>query len=101
MVVTESIKLFDRLMDVVQSSVYEPLNRVIKGLYKDASTAIGGIQMDPASEVHVLDCLSDTQEGLDLRGYDTECFGLEEWGNQLVGDSIGFDEILDPVEWTI
>ncbi|KAH8647759.1 fungal-specific transcription factor domain-containing protein [Xylariales sp. PMI_506] len=100
-VVTESIQLFDRLVDVLQSSAYEPLNRVVNHLYNDAKTAIGGIQMDPASEALVFDCPRDMQEGLDMCVHDSEYLGLENSGNLVLGDSAGFNESIDPVEWII
>ncbi|KAH8889607.1 hypothetical protein GQ53DRAFT_722399 [Thozetella sp. PMI_491] len=95
-VVTESIQFLDRLMDVVQSSSYEPLSRVIKDLYKDASTVVGDIHAEEVDQIVGLDSLGDTRGELGLCVQDTECFGLESCEYQLIDDSAEFDEILDP-----
>ena len=94
-IATESIKSFDLLTDVVQSSSYEPLNRIIDDLYKNASGAIDSIDITQANDAALTHSLGDLQ-GVDFFLSDAEHFGLERYNDRSCNNSTMFENMPSP-----
>jgi hypothetical protein len=95
---TKSICLFEQLIDVIQSPAYEPMQRIIMDLYKNATTAISKAQLDQSdqlNEANVFNPTSYTNEvNVDTIAEGT-VFPEFEWDTSELAD-LEFDNLFNP-----
>jgi hypothetical protein len=97
-IVTNSIRLFEQIVDVIESPAYEPLQRIIGDLYKSATEIVSKVQLEQLDGLNKTDVFSPancTQEGDVGIFAEGMAFPEFEWdNNELSG--LGFDTLFDP-----
>lgn len=89
---TRSIRLFEQLFGIFQSSTYEPLQRIITELYQSATIVVGEARRDQLNEADEIPSASRAEGELDLFNDET-VFPEFEWGEDFGGTFNPFAEV--------
>ena len=88
---TKSIRLFEQLCGIIQSSTYEPLLRIITDLYQSATRVVDEARLDRLNEVDVVISAGQVEGELDVFN-DEIGFPEFEWGEDFGGTFNPFAE---------